>query len=1170
MVGYGLLHQREAEAGAFLLRGEKWLENLMPAVLGDAGSRVLDDEDRTIALDVGPAAHPAPVGGGLERVANQVEQRSAEAVSVHLDLTRTGLRLEPDALRPAGSGHLGRSLHEICEIPPVDLRRALARVFQEVVHDGGQDVQLTEDPLHVLATGVVRGQVFFEQPPEELDAAEGVAHFVGDAGEHHLQPDVPGLQVARHVLHGLAQDAGFGGPFGRDLDVQATGAHGAGGLRESREGNRKGAGHDDRQRGEDGDGDRGHPQQTATQTVERRRVVGGRHDGGVRGRAALLGGQRGVPGLERPTVGTIEQDGGRGVARLHSVELEPIEAGADIGIADRASAGGVDEHLVVGRANDEDSRDLRRGPKLVELLPNVPRRARLVVPRLQQQDSLGDQRRRRLCDRRQAPPERVFERALSGSIRNEEGPTQNHDGGADDGEQKLGPQPHSSERLGQPAGRHHLGLDAFDLGERACHTIAGLDMPSAKPNLPDHVDWRRVAHLLLVSRAMDHVEETELVPSKQVLYQFSARGHDMAQLILGGLLTHPHDAISGYYRSRPALLALGLDFADALAGPLGRSGGFSDGRDIGVVCNLPSEGAAKVLPMAGGVGTQYTPVVGWSQALTYRARQLGEEERFGAIGVSLGGDGSVATNGFWSALTIATTQRLPYLFFIEDNAYGLSVPSDRQTPDGNIAANLASFGGLEIFEGDGAEPTEAAELVTRAVGYVREWEGPALCRLRVPRLSGHSAQDTQAYKDEVTVEGEKARDPLPKLKAALVPAVFSTAEWSDLEEQAETEVRDALASALARPQPDGRTIHTHVFTEYDEAGAPRLQQVGGLWREGHVFPPPRPEPEPEPTRINMLTAIRRTLDVELKSNPKLLLFGEDVGPKGGVHGATLGLQETYGEARVFDTSLSEEGIIGRAVGMAYAGLMPVAEIQFRKYADPAQEQLNDAGTVRWRTKNRFAAPIVVRMPGGFAKCGDPWHSQCDEAAFIHAVGWRVAFPSNAEDAVGLLRAAMRGNDPTLFFEHRTLLDAAAARRPYPGDGYVLEFGRARRVASGDAITIVTWGAMVDRVEQAVAQTGVSADVIDLRTLVPWDEAAVLDSVERTGRCLVVHEDVLTSGFGAEIAARIASEAFLFLKAPVDRLAVNDVPLPYNPELLAAVLPSVDGIATKIEELVEFA
>jgi 2-oxoisovalerate dehydrogenase E1 component len=678
-----------------------------------------------------------------------------------------------------------------------------------------------------------------------------------------------------------------------------------------------------------------------------------------------------------------------------------------------------------------------------------------------------------------------------------------------------------------------------------------------------------VARLLFVSRAMDRVEEEELVPAKRVLYQFSARGHDLAQIVLGSLIQHPHDAAAGYYRSRPFLLALGLPFDDALAGPLGQSGAYSDGRDIGVVCNLPQLDGPKMLPMAGGVGTQYTPAVGWAQGVRYRAHTLGDAAYQGAIAVSLGGDGSVATNGFWSALTIATTQQLPMLFLIEDNGYGISVPSVVQTPGGNIARNLASFSGLTVLDGDGTEPGPVAELLTRAVSTVREGGGPVLCRLTVPRLSGHSAQDTQAYKPAETVEAEQARDPLQRLHAALVPHRLDEAEWTRLETEAEADVRGALDAALARPAPDPSTIYRHVFTEHDAEGRPKLQQVGGVRPSGHTFPPASGTPEPEGARINLLTAIRKTLETELASNPKLVLFGEDIGPKGGVHGATQGLQERFGPERVFDTSLSEEGIIGRAVGLAYAGLVPVAEIQFRKYADPAQEQLNDCGTVRWRTANRFAAPIVVRMPGGFAKVGDPWHSQSDETSFTHAVGWQVAVPSNAEDAVGLLRAAMRSNEPTMFFEHRTLLDAKWARRPYPGDRFVLPFGRAKRLRAGQAITVVTWGAMVERAEAAVLQTGIDAELLDLRTLMPWDEAAVFASVERTGRCLVVHEDVMTAGFGAEIAARLASDCFLSLRAPVDRLAVRDIPLPYNPQLLQSVLPSVEQIATKLEELLEF-
>ncbi|MBV8800867.1 MAG: alpha-ketoacid dehydrogenase subunit beta, partial [Alphaproteobacteria bacterium] len=318
-------------------------------------------------------------------------------------------------------------------------------------------------------------------------------------------------------------------------------------------------------------------------------------------------------------------------------------------------------------------------------------------------------------------------------------------------------------------------------------------------------------------------------------------------------------------------------------------------------------------------------------------------------------------------------------------------------------------------------------------------------------------------------------------------------------------------------------------------------------------------------RINMVTAIRRTLEHEIVVNRRVLVFGEDVGPKGGVHAVTLGLQEKFGEARVFDTSLSEEGIIGRAVGMALAGLVPVPEIQFRKYADPAVEQLNDCGTMRWRTNNRFAAPVVVRMPIGFFKCGDPWHSQTNEVQFVHSPGWKVAVPSNAEDAVGLLRASLRGNDPVIFFEHRAMLDATSARRPYPGDDYVLPFGDARVVREGSDITVVTWGAMVERCEAAAENH--SAEILDLRTLMPWDREAVLASVRRTRRCLIVHEDLMTGGFGAEVAAVVAQECFFDLDAPVSRLTMPDIPSPHNPKLMEWALPSVEQIAAKIEELI---
>jgi 2-oxoisovalerate dehydrogenase E1 component len=678
-------------------------------------------------------------------------------------------------------------------------------------------------------------------------------------------------------------------------------------------------------------------------------------------------------------------------------------------------------------------------------------------------------------------------------------------------------------------------------------------------------DWRRVARLLHASRALDDIEETRLVPERKVLYQFSARGHDFAQILLGLQLTDPHDGVGVYYRSRPLMLALGVTLEDAAAGPLARTGAFSGGRDIGVVFNLPGRGRATVLPACGGVGTQYTPVAGWAQAIRYRHEILKDARYARSIAVVLGGDASAATNGFWSALNIATTLKLPMLFYIEDNGFGISVPSALQTPGGNIAANLRAFDGLAILEGDGSDPAAAAELTASAVARVRSARAPLLLRLTVPRLSGHSGQDTQAYKSAATLAEEGARDPLKRLQAFLVPERLTQAAWTQLAGEARAEVETAVAAALQRPQPDPRTLTRHVFWR-DAEGTQSLQEQGGLLPEGHAFPPANDLPVPESTRINMLTAIRRTLDAELATNPRLLVFGEDVGPKGGVHGATLGLQEKYGAARVFDTSLSEEGIIGRAVGMALAGLLPVAEIQFRKYADPAAEQLNDCGTLRWRTQNRFAAPLVVRMPGGFFKCGDPWHSQTNEVAWVHGIGWQVAVPSNAEDAVGLLRTALRGNDPVIFFEHRAMLDGAWARRPYPGNDYVVPFGVARIVRPGSELTVVTWGAMVERCEQAARDSHVDAEVIDLRTLMPWDRAAVLASVHRSHRCLIVHEDNHTAGFGAEIAATLAQEAFFSLEAPIERLTMPDIPSPHSPVLLEAAVPDVGRITRAIQQL----
>jgi len=514
---------------------------------------------------------------------------------------------------------------------------------------------------------------------------------------------------------------------------------------------------------------------------------------------------------------------------------------------------------------------------------------------------------------------------------------------------------------------------------------------------------------------------------------------------------------------------------------------------------------------------------------------------------------------------MATTLNLPLLFVIEDNAYAISVKSPAQTPGSNIATNLASFQNLTVWDGSGTEPVETAVLVQNAISHVRTGKGPGLLRLTVPRLSGHSSVDNQAYKTPDEREAEWKLDPIAALKGAMVPNVLSAKGWIDLENKVKAAVLAAKDEAVQQPYAEAETAVFHVLSD------PKTPQiVGGLLADGIELSVGTAVPQvPDPRRINFVEAVRRTLEVELAVNPRCLLFGEDVGYKGGVHAASLGLQKQFGDLRVFDTSLSEEGIVGRAVGMAIAGLMPVPEIQFRKYADPATEQINNLGTIRWRTNGRFAAPLVIRIPGGYRKIGDPWHSVTSEVIFAHQPGLLFACPSNAEDAVGLLRTALRGNDPVIFFEHRAMLDAAWARRPYPGDDYMLPFGKANLVTQGDDLTVVTWGAMVERCELAAKEVKGSVEIIDLRTLVPWDKEVVLKSVRKTSKCLIVHEDIGLGGFGAEIVATVAAEAFLDLDAPIERVTAPSVPVPFSTRLMDGVVPTLEKIRIRMERLLAF-
>jgi 2-oxoisovalerate dehydrogenase E1 component len=468
---------------------------------------------------------------------------------------------------------------------------------------------------------------------------------------------------------------------------------------------------------------------------------------------------------------------------------------------------------------------------------------------------------------------------------------------------------------------------------------------------------------------------------------------------------------------------------------------------------------------------------------------------------------------------------------------------------------LQCYKNLHTIEGDGTDPADASAKIAEAVAYVRAGK-PCLLRLDVVRIMGHTFIDDQSYKTEAEREEDRQRDPLTHLKDFLPDL-----DWGTLEKEVEAEVRAAAESALQNPDPEVASATRHLFAPIPAATAPAL--VPSRVKDGAA---PLSQAGP---RINLIDAVKRTLELEMQANPRILVFGEDVGVKGGVHGATAHMHEKFSAERVFDTSLSEEGIMGSAVGLSLSGLKPVPEIQFRKYADPATEQINDAGTIRWRTAGKFAAPMVVRIPVGFSrKTGDPWHSVTGEAIYAHTLGWRLAFPSNAADAAGLLRTALRGQDPLIFFEHRALLDASQARRPWPGDEYMLPLGMAGKSSEGEALTVVTWGAMVYRVlEAAKGLKGI--EILDLRTISPWDKEAVLESVKKTGKCLVVHEDALTGGFAGEIMATIASEAFEWLDAPLQRLATPDVPIPYNIGLMNTVLPGVESIRSKMEWLLAY-
>jgi 2-oxoisovalerate dehydrogenase E1 component len=629
------------------------------------------------------------------------------------------------------------------------------------------------------------------------------------------------------------------------------------------------------------------------------------------------------------------------------------------------------------------------------------------------------------------------------------------------------------------------------------------------------MDWGKVAYFCLLSRFMDLKEKSERLPMS-----FPAMGHELVQVLTALLMEHEKDSASVYYRSRPLALALGMKVEDIFYANMGR------GRDVGMMYYL----RGKILPTVGDVGGQFPKAVGWAQAIRYKGWD-------GAVAVAMGGDGSIASSGFWSALNIATTLNLPMVFVIEDNGWGIGVPSYLQTPGGNIAENLKSFKNLTVLEGRGYIPEETYGVLKDGFEIARK-NRAVLIRFEVARIEGHSISDRQEYRSREEIERSREKDPIVYLRNLVE-------NWEEVESRAKEDVERAWEEAKRREGERGN-LKKYIFFEGEFAQGDKV-------REFKMNKHPK---------MKMALAIRKAMEEALEENEDVLIFGEDVGLKGGIYGITRGFVERFGERRVFDTSLNELGIVGRAEGMAYAGLKPIAEIQFRKYADEARQAIHNIGFVRWRTNNAFSAPIILRIPVGFIRgISDPWHSFSAEQEFLHMFGWKIAYPSNAEDAYYLLKEALSMNDPVIFLEHRELYFSKLAEREI---SEYLPFGKGRVVKRGNSLTIVSWGYTLYEALEGVKDMDV--EVIDLRTLKPWDEELVFESVKKTGRLLVVHEDSLTCGFGAEIVSRVVEETFENLKIAPKRLAVPDVPIPFSQELFNLAYPTSDKIRKVVEEM----
>ncbi|MFN3199247.1 MAG: thiamine pyrophosphate-dependent enzyme [Bradymonadia bacterium] len=679
---------------------------------------------------------------------------------------------------------------------------------------------------------------------------------------------------------------------------------------------------------------------------------------------------------------------------------------------------------------------------------------------------------------------------------------------------------------------------------------------------------------IYLSRRLDD-REIAFKRQNRIYFQISGAGHEGILTAAGLALTPGTDYVISYYRDRALMLQLGMTAEEILLAAVGSTEDpNSGGRQM--PCHW-SHAKLNVINKSSCVGTQFLHAVGAAEAgwIAERIDAVADAVRHteGEVVLVTTGEGTTSQGEFWEALNSACLRQLPVIFLVEDNGYAISTPVEAQTAGGSISKLLAGFPDMLIREVDGCDPVASYATMSEAVAWCRARKGPALVHAHVVRPYSHSmSDDERMYRPETERAVDAERDPVNAFAQYLVDAGHLDAAGLDaLKAEVDAEVDAAAEASLKAPVPEGES-------DWDQfIYSPDVDPTSAEFDT---------EPQLEGTPTTMVDLLNSCMRDEMERDPRIVLFGEDVADatreevldeckgKGGVFKVTAGLQRRFGPNRVFNSPLAEANIIGRAIGMAARGMRPVVEIQFLDYIWPAYQQIrNELATFRWRSHNSWSTPVVIRVPsGGYLKGGAPYHSQSAETLFTHVPGLRVVMPSTALDAAGLLRTAIRCDDPVLFLEPKHLYRQTYNKSAYPGAEYMVPFGKARQVMAGDDVTLITYGALVHRSTQAaklLAKKGINVDLYDLRSLAPYDWETIAASVKRTGKVAMVHEETMAWGYGAEICARIADELFEWLDAPVRRVAAKDAFVGYHPNLEDATLPQVPDVVAALEALAAY-